>query len=68
METIRIARLRPHAVLPTRKHPQDAGMDLYAAEARSLPAHASAIVPTGITIEIPAGFVGLVKPKSRSDL
>lgn len=67
METIRIARLRPTAVLPTRKHPHDAGMDLYAAEAAHLPAHASAIVPSGVTIEIPAGYVGLVKPKGRND-
>jgi len=67
METIRIARLRPHAVLPARKHPQDAGIDLYAAEPVTLPAHASAIVPSGVTIEIPAGYVGLVKPKGRND-
>jgi dUTP pyrophosphatase len=67
METIRIARLRPNAVLPTRKHPQDAGMDLYAAEAASLPPHASAIIPTGVTVEIQAGYVGLVKPKGRND-
>ena len=67
METIRIARLRPNAVLPTRKHPQDAGMDLYAAEANTLPPHASAIIPTGVTVEIPSGFVGLVKPKGRND-
>jgi len=42
-------------------------MDLYAAEAASLPAHASAIIPTGITLEIPTGYVGLVKPKGRND-
>ncbi len=42
-------------------------MDLYAVEARSLPPHASVIVPTGVTIDIPAGYVGLVKPKGRSD-
>ncbi len=67
MQIIRIARLRPTAVLPTRKHPQDAGMDLYAAEAASLPAHAGAILPTGVTIEIPTGYVGLIKPKGRND-
>lgn len=67
MNTIRIARLRPEAVLPTRKHPQDAGLDLYAAQAAIIAPHTSAIVPTGITLEIPAGFVGLVKPKGRND-
>ena len=27
MKTIRIARLRPNAILPSRKYPQDAGLD-----------------------------------------
>lgn len=67
MERIRIARLRPEASLPTRKHPADAGIDLYAAEAVTIPPHASAIVPSGVTVEILAGYVGLVKPKGRND-
>lgn len=67
MDSIRIARLRPDAILPTRKHPTDAGLDLYAVETVMLPAHAVGIVPTGITVEIPAGVVGLVKPKGRSN-
>jgi dUTP pyrophosphatase len=67
MERIRIARLRPGATLPTRKHPADAGMDLYAAEAVSIQPHSAAIVPTGVTVEIPGGYVGLVKPKGRND-
>lgn len=67
METIRIARLRSNAILPSRKHPHDAGLDLYAAEACTLPPHVSAIIPTGISVEIPPGYVGLVKPKGRND-
>ena len=67
MDTIRIARLRPDAQLPNRKHPHDAGLDLYAVEAVTLPPHSVGIVPTGITVEIPAGVVGLVKPKGRSN-
>ena len=67
MDSIRIARLRPGAVLPTRKHPQDAGLDLYAAEQVTLAPHSIAIVPTGITVEIPAGLVALIKPKGRSN-
>lgn len=67
METIRIARLRPDAILPSRKHPQDAGLDLYAAEAVRLSPHSSVIIPTGITVEILPGTVGLIKPKGRND-
>lgn len=67
MQTIRIARLRPDAVLPTRKHPADAGLDVYAVEKVEIAPHNFTIVPTGVTVEIPAGFVGLLKPKGRSD-
>jgi dUTP pyrophosphatase len=67
MDTLRIAKLRPDAYIPTRKHPADAGLDLYAVETVTLAPHAVGIVPTGITIEIPAGLVGLVKPKGRSN-
>jgi len=67
METISVARLRSDATLPTRKHPADAGLDVYAVEPVIIPAHQFAIVPTGITIEIPAGYVGILKPKGRSN-
>jgi dUTP pyrophosphatase len=67
METIRIARLRPEAVLPTRKHLADAGLDFYAVAAVEIPPHSFSIVPTGVTIEIPEGFVGLLKPKGRAN-
>ena len=67
IQKLRIARLRPDAILPTRKHPADAGLALYAVEAVTLAPHAFGIVPTGITIDIPDGVVGLVKPKGRSN-
>ncbi len=67
MNIFRVARLRPNAFLPTRKHAEDAGVDFYAADETIVPAHGFAIVPTGVTVEIPAGFVGLLKPKGRSN-
>lgn len=67
MQTIRIARLRNEAVLPTRKHPADAGMDVYAVDRVEVAPHSFTIVPTGVTVDIPAGYVGLLKPKGRSD-
>ena len=67
MQTIRIARLRPNAILPTRKHPADAGLDVYAVESVTVVPHSFAIVPTGVTVEIPDGYVGLLKPKGRNN-
>ena len=67
MEKIQAAKLIDNAILPTRKHPDDAGMDFYAAEEIEIAPRSFGTVRTGITLEIPAGFVGLMKPKSRND-
>ncbi len=61
---LRVRRLDPAAVLPTRAYPGDAGLDLYAAEPVVLEPGARASVGTGIAIEIPEGRAGLVLPRS----
>ena len=67
MEKIKAAKLCEKAILPTRKHPEDAGIDFYAVEPVNIPAHSFGIVKTGITMEIPNGYVGLMMPKSRNN-
>lgn len=65
LHELRVRRLRDDAVLPSRAHPADAGLDLCAAEAVTLPpAGGRELVGTGIAIEIPAGWAGLVCPRS----
>src|SRR3954454_12425791 len=61
---LRTTRLRAGARLPSRAHDGDAGLDLYAAEAATIAPGERASVSTGIAIEIPAGFAGLVLPRS----
>ncbi len=64
-ETLRVRRLRDDAVLPERAHPGDAGLDLIATERAELaPAGGRATVGTGIAIEVPHGWAGLVCPRS----
>lgn len=63
---LRARRLHPDAILPTRAHPGDAGLDLYAIESRrfsSVPCE-TVEIDTGIAVEIPEGWVGLVCPRS----
>jgi len=67
MKELKIAKLVPNATVPTRKHPEDAGIDLYASQDLIIPPLSQRIVSTGITIELPAGTVGLLKPKGRSN-
>lgn len=45
-------------------HAGDAGADLKAAEAVELKPFERALVPTGVAIALPAGYVGLVHPRS----
>lgn len=61
---LKIERLRPHAKLPSRAHPSDAGLDLYAAEDCSIPAYGQATIGTGVRVALPAGHVGLIWDKS----
>jgi dUTP pyrophosphatase len=59
-----IRRLSEGALMPTRAHPDDAGLDLYAVKATRIPPGERATVGTGIAIEIPPGHAGLVLPRS----
>jgi dUTP pyrophosphatase len=59
-----VAKLNADAVLPTRAHDGDAGLDLYACEAAHIGPGERWSVGTGVAVEIPAGHAGLVLPRS----
>jgi len=61
---LRFARLSDDAVLPTRVHEGDAGLDLYAAEPAHLGPGERWSVSTGVAVEIPERHAGLVLPRS----
>jgi len=63
---IRIQRVHPDAILPTYAHGpgEDAGMDLRAVENVTLEPGVPNLVPTGLTIELPSGYEGQVRPRS----
>lgn len=62
---VAVRRIDPDLPLPAYAHPGDAGADLYAAsDAEIPPGGGRAIVGTGIAIELPPGYVGLVHPRS----
>ncbi len=62
---IPLHRLDPDAAVPVQAHPHDAGYDLHAREGAVLRAGGGrALVPTGLAVAIPAGWAGLVLPRS----
>ena len=64
--TIRIEIVRddPTLALPTYAREGDAGLDLSAAAAVTLAPGERQLVPTGLHVAIPAGYAGLVLPRS----
>ncbi len=62
--TIKIKKLNESATLPKYAKEDDAGMDFYAAESLVLQPGERKLVPTGIAMAIPSGFVGLIWDKS----
>ena len=66
MLRIDIKKLKPNAVIPTRAHPHDAGVDLYACVDTpvTIMPHRTAKVGTGLAMAIPTGFAGLIYARS----
>jgi dUTP pyrophosphatase len=59
-----VVRLDPDLPLPSYAHPGDAGADLVTAVDLTLRPGERALVPTGIAMAVPEGYVALVHPRS----
>ena len=66
MDAIRVKKLKPSAILPTYGSVDAAGADLYACldENILIQPGESAFVPTGLAMEIPKGYAGLIYARS----
>lgn len=62
---VNIKRLHPDAVIPQYAHASDAGLDLTAVGVET-DSNGNIVYHTGLSFEIPAGFVGLVFPRSSN--
>ena len=66
MDAIRVKKLKPNAILPTYGSQEAAGADLYACldgKIEIKPGE-SVFVPTGLAMEIPKGYAGLIYARS----
>ena len=66
MKAIRVKKLKENAVLPTYGSLEAAGADLYACLSAPLTIQPgeSVFVPTGLAMEIPCGYAGLIYARS----
>lgn len=65
--TLKYKRLRDDAIIPIRAHEGDAGMDLTCIEITQELNEAGQLIlvyHTGLAVEIPEGYVGLLFPRS----
>lgn len=66
---IKFKRLSEFAIKPTKAHTDDAGYDFYATDMAE--ENGAYVYHTGIAVDIPQGYVGLVFPRSsvaRTDI
>jgi dUTP diphosphatase len=61
---LRVVRLRDDAVVPTRAHPGDAGLDLVAVSRLELAPGERGIVDTGVAVAVPDGHAGFLLRRS----
>ena len=59
---VRFKKLNPNAVMPVKAHPTDAGFDLVAVSCWR--ESGNYVYGTGLAVEIPEGYVGLIFPRS----
>ena len=64
MNELPIRRLDPAAIIPTRAHADDAGLDLYGLEDATVAPGEGKLLRTGVAVAVPAGHVGLICDRS----
>lgn len=57
-------KLDAGAFVPVREHATDAGADLRSPVDAAIPARHSCVIDTGVHIQLPHGYVGMLKSKS----
>lgn len=57
-------KVEPGSYVPERAHEDDAGLDLRTPHEVFIPAGSSAVIDTGVHMQIPVGMVGMLKSKS----
>lgn len=63
-EPLQTRRLHPEAILPTRAHPDDAGMDIYSLEDVILKPGEGRMARSGVAFALPQGTVGMIADRS----
>lgn len=61
---VKVKRLHPDAVMPRKAHAADAGFDLVAVEDTIIEPGETALIKTGLALELPPGYEMQIRPRS----
>lgn len=61
---LKFKKIKEDAIIPNFAHPEDAGMDIYSNEEKTIPAKSWDLVKTGFSMELPNGYEAQVRSKS----
>ena len=62
---ININLLHEDAIVPSRGSDESAGLDFHTIESVTIPPGHRALLKTGVAMSMPAGYVGLIWPRSK---
>lgn len=61
---LKVKCINEKAVLPYYAHPGDAGLDLFSVERKEIPPGESALIGTGVVIQLPENTEAQIRPRS----
>jgi dUTP pyrophosphatase len=64
MKTIQVLLRDERAIAPSRNKSTDAGLDLYSIEDKFIELGTTAVIRTGISVNVPEGMVGKIEDRS----
>lgn len=64
MQILKFKKIFEEATVPRKANATDSGFDLFAIGFTEIEPYGTAIVPTGIAIELPSGYEAQVRPRS----
>ena len=64
MQVLKFVKIQPEAIIPSRKHGTDSGLDISSAKECAIAPRGMLLIPTGIGAIIPRGYELQVRPRS----
>lgn len=65
---MKVLRIHDDAIIPKKAHENDACFDMYIPYNQVVESYSTKLIHTGIKLEIPRGYEGIIRPRSGTSL